>query len=62
VPDVRGAPPEVDERKQMREGTPDVREARAMLAKGIVIGGVGETEQGSSRTGGPSSSWPRPRS
>ncbi len=46
MPDVRGTLPEVDERKQMREGTPDVREARAMLAKGIVIAGVGETEQG----------------
>lgn len=30
----------------MREGTPDVREARRMLKKGIVIAGVGETEQG----------------
>lgn len=30
----------------MREGTPDVREAREMLGKGIVIAGVGETEQG----------------
>lgn len=30
----------------MREGTPDVREARRMLGKGIVIAGVGETEQG----------------
>jgi hypothetical protein len=30
----------------MREGTPDVRETREMLAKGIVIAGVGETEQG----------------
>jgi acetyl-CoA acetyltransferase len=30
----------------MREGTPDVRQAREMLAKGIVIAGVGETEQG----------------
>src|SRR5262245_20116980 len=31
---------------RMREGTPDVRQAREMLAKGIVIAGVGETEQG----------------
>lgn len=30
----------------MSEGTPDVREARRMLAKGICIAGVGETEQG----------------
>ena len=30
----------------MAEGTPDVREARRMLKKGIVIAGVGETEQG----------------
>jgi len=30
----------------MPDGTPDVREARRMLAKGIVIAGVGETEQG----------------
>ena len=30
----------------MGESTPDVREARRMLAKGIVIAGVGETEQG----------------
>jgi len=30
----------------MQNGTPDVREARAMLGKGIVIAGVGETEQG----------------
>jgi acetyl-CoA acetyltransferase len=30
----------------MDDGTPDVREARAMLRKGIVIAGVGETEQG----------------
>ncbi|MEW6582766.1 MAG: thiolase family protein [Actinomycetota bacterium] len=30
----------------MREATPDLREARRMLAKGIVIAGVGETEQG----------------
>jgi hypothetical protein len=28
------------------ESTPDVREARRMLNKGIVIAGVGETEQG----------------
>jgi acetyl-CoA acetyltransferase len=30
----------------MGESTPDVREARRMLAKGICIAGVGETEQG----------------
>mgnify|MGYP006278118315 CR=1 FL=1 len=30
----------------MAEGTPDVNEARRMLAKGICIAGVGETEQG----------------
>ncbi len=30
----------------MAEGTPDVKEARRMLAKGICIAGVGETEQG----------------
>ena len=30
----------------MGESTPDVREARRMLKKGIVIAGVGETEQG----------------
>lgn len=30
----------------MSEGTPDVAEARRMLKKGIVIAGVGETEQG----------------
>jgi acetyl-CoA acetyltransferase len=30
----------------MSEGTPDVRKARRMLGKGIVIAGVGETEQG----------------
>ena len=30
----------------MSEGTPDVREARRMLSKGIAIAGVGETEQG----------------
>ncbi len=30
----------------MGESTPDVREARRMLGKGIVIAGVGETEQG----------------
>lgn len=30
----------------MGESTPDVREARRMLQKGIVIAGVGETEQG----------------
>ena len=30
----------------MGESTPDVREARRMLSKGIVIAGVGETEQG----------------
>ena len=30
----------------MSEGTPDVREARRMLSKGICIAGVGETEQG----------------
>ena len=30
----------------MSEGTPDVREARRMLGKGIAIAGVGETEQG----------------
>ena len=30
----------------MREATPNVAEARRMLNKGIVISGVGETEQG----------------
>ena len=30
----------------MREATPNVAEARRMLKKGIVISGVGETEQG----------------
>src|SRR5262245_10493460 len=30
----------------MSEATPNVREARRMLGKGIVIAGVGETEQG----------------
>jgi hypothetical protein len=30
----------------MREATPNVAEARRMLKKGIVIAGVGETEQG----------------
>jgi acetyl-CoA acetyltransferase len=30
----------------MAEGTPDVKEARRMLGKGICIAGVGETEQG----------------
>ena len=30
----------------VREATPDVAEARRMLRKGIVIAGVGETEQG----------------
>lgn len=36
----------------MPEGTPDVREARRMLKKGIVIAGVGETEQGTIRDRG----------
>ena len=30
----------------MSEATPNLREARRMLGKGIVIAGVGETEQG----------------
>jgi acetyl-CoA acetyltransferase len=30
----------------MQEATPDLREARRMLGKGIVIAGVGETDQG----------------
>ena len=36
----------------MAEGTPDVKEARRMLAKGICIAGVGETEQGIISDGG----------
>ena len=47
----------------MSEATPNVREARRMLGKGIVIAGVGETEQGKLEGRGPSSCWPRsPRS
>ena len=43
----------------MSEATPNLAEARRMLGKGIVIAGVGETEQGKLEGAARSSSSPR---